>query len=83
MDVFEMEEFMQLEDVWAQTFDVSHFDDLEVTEAKDGLHGFSFKPKPQADVQVDLLEDLLDSPVGGRSKPIFNGKTSCCLFVFL
>jgi len=60
-----MEEFMQLGDVWAQTFDVSHFDDLKVTEAKDGLNGFSFKPKPQVDVQVDLLEDLLDSPVGG------------------
>lgn len=58
-----MEEFMDLADVWCddQTFDVNHFDDLDVTEAKDGLCYDSVKSKPR----VDLLHSLIDTPVGG------------------
>jgi len=59
----EMEEFMPLGGLWAPTdltFDVSHFDDLDVLGAQDGgLYNHSFKPEPEADPAFEL-HDLLD-----------------------
>lgn len=59
----EMDEFMPLGGLWAPTdltFDVSHFDDLDVLGAQDGgLYTNSFKPEPEADPAFEL-HDLLD-----------------------
>lgn len=57
-------EIMQFGAEWCpiQMFDASHFDDLKLTEAPEGLLGFSFPSKPQHGQDLEFQQDL-DSPV--------------------
>lgn len=81
MDLFDMEEFMQLGGSWTpaaeQTFAVNHFDDLLVTEEAEGcLHEFSIKFKPRD----STLHDLLSSPLEGKYSQFILG---CWFFLLL